>query len=291
MKKESKTSWEAVKLLDEAEIKINNAVLEIQNARRSLIDKLNEISGFEKTIKELNKLLLKNEQTIPINNQTLYKKLGINLSNSCIIMIKNNFTTPCPTYNDLLILDNSLPEFSGNFIRDNDGFFHREDPNYINSWRMYDFDSTPRMFVDPPSGMNSRVKLITIVPNFDNFFIKGDKTQLQQFEMINVTQAGNSTTKAINYSYQNQTQDFGRIIYHDRYVDNCRTAVIDAEDWELILVDTINYLRNGCLPEFTEFDNKEIIIDELTEIDITTSPNYQAKWKLEADMERCKVKC
>lgn len=296
LKKESSSSWEAVKLLDGAEIAILEAKKLLQLAKQELIEILQLESGFLTIIKELTSILNKDDSqdtVINVNNTGLAKKLGITLSKTCIIMITNNFTTTCPSYQDLLVLDNSIYEFSGEFVTDKNGFFHRGDPPVGNSWRLYDFDDTPRMFVDPPVGMTTRVKLITIVPNFDNFFILGDNVQHQTFEMVEktITITYGDQIKEKTFMIRNQTQEWGRIIYHDRYVENCDSAYINAEDWKFILVDTINYIRNGCDPAFTEFINKEIIIPELTEIDITTSPNWQYSQWLKDIKKNCKILC
>ena len=298
LKNDTGSSWEAVLLLDEAEREITIADNLLTAARKALIDILNLESDFILLIKELVAELDRDETTpaTPTNSTGTYsltKKLGINLSKTCLIMIQNNFTSPCPSYRDLLILDNSIYKFSGNFTTDENGFFHRVDPVIDNSWRLYDFDDTPRMFVDPPSGMSSRVKLITIHPNFDTYMIRGDNVQLQQYKIIDVeiTKYLGNLSKTEIIQVRNQTQEAARIIYHDRYVENCNSAVIDAADWKLILADTINYLRNNCNEAFTEFDPREVIIDIKTEIDITTSPNWQHKQWLDRMKETCKVLC
>lgn len=287
VKKAASTSWDAVLEIREAENKILQAQANYTASRNELKSLLQEKSDLIKIIRGLVKVEV--EDDTPLIPSNLTKRIGITLSNSCIIMVSNNFTTNCPSYEDLFILDSSNTSWSGNFTTDYNGFFHREDPPIDNSYRLYQFDSKVRIFIDPPHP--DRYKLITIVPNFDTYFIAGDLIQRQEYTLINVTQAGNSTQKAINYSYLNQTQEYGRVLYHDRYVDNCKSSVIDAEDWEILLVDTINFLRNDCLPQHTSFDEREVIIPEYDEIDITTSPNYQAKWQLEEDMIRCKVLC
>jgi hypothetical protein len=287
VKKAAGESWDAVLDIKEAEKLFQEAKDNYQNARDSLFELLGEKSDLIKIIKTQ----IKESKIKKFDSSNLVKRIGINLSNMCETMLKNNFTTNCPTYKDMITLDSSDRNISGKFTTDDDGFFHRLDPIQNNSWKLYDFDETIRIFVDPPDNMLDRVRLITIMPNFDNYFVAGDLTISDQYTLINVVQDGNATSKAVNYSYLNKTQDFSRVIYHDRYIDNCRSAVINAAVWKAILPDTINFMRNDCDPKHTQFEEREVITPNYTSIDITTSPNYQAQWKLEEDMERCKVLC
>lgn len=282
-------SWDAVLDIKEAEKLLKEAEQNYKNLREKLFDLLQEKSDLIKVIKNERDDNLKEQRGF--DPDKLVKRIGVNLSNACLTMIKNGFDTDCPTYKDLITLDSSDTEISGKFTTDDNGFFHREDPTLTNSWNHYNFDEEIRIFVDPPQGMLDRLRLITIMPNFDNYFVAGDVTQDTQYTLIEVVQDGNSTTKAVNYSYLNKTQDFGRVIYHDRYIDNCKKAVIDAEDWKFILPDTIYFMRNNCDESHTQFEEREVIIPNATSIDITTSPNYQAQQKLLADLERCKERC
>jgi hypothetical protein len=98
-------------------------------------------------------------------------------------MIRHNFTTTCPTYKQLIQLDNSN-SISGKFITDSDGFFHRGDEVVQNSYKFYWNDSQIRIIVDPPGSMMDRMKMIYIQPNFDTYIVREDKTIDDKFEII-----------------------------------------------------------------------------------------------------------
>ena len=92
------------------------------------------------------------------------KLIGVELSKTCIAMAKTGFSS-CPTYEDLVSLDDSITEISGKFSF-HDGWFHREKSNYVDSFRAYDNDDKIRIIVDPPQNEAVRMKMIVIVSNF-----------------------------------------------------------------------------------------------------------------------------
>lgn len=200
----------------------------------------------------------------------LRNQIGVELSQSCITAIKNNFRTTCPTYEDLYNLDSSNTIISGNFITI-DGFFHREATKIKNNWRWYDMDKTERIFIDPPLGMNNKIKMITLLPNFDTYYRQGDLTR--QY-------SGNSSSSSM--------QEFERVLYHDRFMNpNCSVATINADKWKILLNDTITYMRNNCDESYTEIDTIEIISANKTEFDITTSQKYKDDQRMKWIMEFC----
>jgi len=184
--------------------------------------------------------------------------IGITLSNSCITLLQNNFSTTCPTYEELKALDSSNTKVSGKF-ETIDGWHQRTSSDYKNSWRYYDDDPRIRIFVDPPKGMNDKIDMIEIQPNFDTYLLAKDN---------NIT---NNT----------------RTVYHDRYIDNCKNAIINAEKWKLLLADTIYFMRNNCNDNFTLFNHIETIYVEYVDHDISTSRKYiHEKW-----LEEVKTYC
>ena len=291
LKKASDGTWTELLEIRDAEDELKDANDVLSGLRDDLFMMLREKSDILKIIRETPPPQKKDTTDY---YPELTSKLGVILSNSCITMIKNGFDTTCPSYHDLIILDSSNTDWSGKFTTDeNTGFFHRGEPLQKNSWRLYDFENSTRIFIDPPSGMSTKVKLITLVPNFDNYSLAGDMFLNNEFDFLNDTKtvtSGNNT-KEIPFNWQNQTQESGRVVYHDRYVKNCNSAVIDSKDWHALLVDTINYLRNDCDPEFTEYKEREFIPINNTKIDITTSPNYQYDKWLKNAMNLCKTKC
>ena len=188
------------------------------------------------------------------------KLIGIELSANCIVMAKLNMTS-CPTYEELYHLDNSITEISGEFSH-HDGWFHREKTGYQDSFRAYDNDDMVRILVDPPQNEGIRIKMITIEPNLGLYTDKGFTTKIT---------------------------DGKRVMGNERVITKCYTATISADNWKMLLPDTIFTFRNGCesadIEDLIEFDMPK------TEIDIWSSPNVQyAEWLLKIK-QTCKVKC
>ena len=223
--------------------------------------------------------------------------VGIVLSQTCVTMLKNNVSTTCPTYEDLLSLDNSNRFYSGEFFTDENGFFKRGLPNFQNSWRFYDHTSEWLVFVDPPPGMAERIKTITIHPSFDVYFDRADKIIFIEkttksknvFDCIQELPNKWNGTTCIRYAtVETVTQTPARIIYHDRYVDDrCKQSTINADKYNELLADTIFYLRNGCAPESTSFNHTEIVPIPLTKHDIADTKDYQHKQWIENIKKHC----
>ena len=212
------------------------------------------------------------------------KLIGIELSANCVAMAKLNSdvsqyendlsdeqwdlelekikpTSSCPTYEDLYTMDSSITSISGEFSY-HDGYFHREKTGYQDSYRAYDNDDTIRILVDPPQNEGIRIKMITIVPNLGYY---------------------------ADTSFATTVIDGKRMLGNERIINNCYTAQISADNWKMLLPDTIFTFRNGCesaeIEDVVEFDMPK------TEIDIWTSPNVQyAEWLLKIK-QTCKVKC
>lgn len=188
------------------------------------------------------------------------KLIGVKLSKNCEVMAKLNMST-CPTYEDLLTLDDSIREVSGEFSF-HDGWFHREKSNYQDSFRAYDNDDKIRILVDPPFNEAARIKMITIESNLGLFAEKGYSTKLV---------------------------DGQRIMSKDRIINECYTARISAENYKMLLPDTIFTFRNGC--ESAEIDDTVAFDMPKTEIDVWSSPNIAySQWLLEMK-DKCKELC
>ena len=184
------------------------------------------------------------------------KLIGVQLSKNCIAMAKLNMTT-CPTYEDLYHLDSSIVKTSGEFSW-YDGYFHREKSNYQNSYRAYDNDDKIRIIVDPPHNESARIKMITIESNLGYY----------------------------STAYSKDLVDGKRILSKDRVIHDCYTARISADNYKMLLPDTIFTFRNGC--ESAEIiDTVEYEMPE-TNFSIWSSPNIQyQQWVLEMK-EKCK---
>ena len=188
------------------------------------------------------------------------KLIGIELSATCITAAKLNMTT-CPTYEELLPLDESLVEYSGGFSY-YDGYFHRESPNYNNSYQAYQNDDKIRIILDPPYNEKSRIKIITIEPNFGYY-------------------ADPAISKDL--------VDGKRVLGKERIINDCYTARISVDNWKKLLPDTILTFRNGC--QSAEISDTESFEMPKTEIDVWSSPNIAySQWLLEMK-EKCKVLC
>ena len=287
-KQDQHKSWKGSIHLESVQTELIKAENNVKDGRIKYLDLLREKSDM---IKES-----KLPKTVPIQKSDLrglIKIIGIDLSQSCIIQIKNNMTTDCPTYLDLRQLDSSKQEISGYFKREN-GYYFRGNPVLLESWRFYDHDPTIRIIIDPPNGMSERIRTITIQDNFDVYFLPDSKSMKQNYIVLNNTSIydgwGNSTvfSKLDKPSVQVWDYTASRVIYHDRYVDEaCKHAVINADKWVSLLPDTINYMRNNCDEKSTSFNHKEVIITQLTPQDITTTQKYKDDQRLKWIKEFC----
>lgn len=275
--------------ITEQEIKISELKKQYEQLKEK---KENNKSNIKKLQKQYDELQIQyyNERQKALSG--LSKVVGVRLDNTCMTLIKagiNNGT--CPTYDELIQLDSSLKQYSGEFVKI-DNITQREKAPYQNSWRYYDFDGNFRVIVDPPKGMDERIRMIEIRPNFDTYIVTDSMVQKPEFELVDIqvnsTYSWIKTNKTIDVTIRNQTQDYGRILFHDRFVDErCRFAAINAEKTNELLPDTIHHLRSGCSEDSTLFKTKEIIYPNYTNIDITTSQKYKDDQWLKYVKEFC----
>ena len=277
--------WESLRLKIEGELEITAAdkvLLEYRDGLKSILREKSDAIKFLKSI----------DLDVPVQSNTnlshLDKRIGVALSKACETMIRNNFESNCPTYKQLVQLDSSDTGISGKFTTDDDGFFHRGDEAVQDSYKFYWNDNTIRLFVDPPASQINRMKMIYIEPNFDTYTINGDMTVDNAYEIINaqkIISSGNQS-RSIDYSFMNQTEFFGIVTYHDRYVDSrCREGTVNANDWQFLIGDTIHLMRNNCDRAFTGFEEREVRFPEIREIDLASSPEWQILqfWKHQAE--------
>jgi hypothetical protein len=283
---EGKSDWESLRLKGIVIEAVQNAVTVYDILRDELKAILTLQSDQVKIIKSLGlaTLTLDNSNTF----SHLETRIGVSLSKTCETMIRNNFTTTCPTYKQLIQLDNS-EAISGKFITDSDGFFHRGDEAVQNSYRFYWNDSQIRIIVDPPGSMMDRMKMIYIQPNFDTYIVREDKTIDDKFEIIqgNRTLTSGDKTKLVNFDVRNQTDTFATVIYHDRYINKCHEAKINADNWLFLLPDTIHLMRNGCDRDYTAFEEREIITPNST----AYSPADSPEWNILQEAKRISEFC
>lgn len=107
------------------------------------------------------------------------KIVGIQLSKTCLQMERNNVTSKCPTYNDLMQFDNMLPEISGN-VTYSDNYWHREQPDYKKHCNWY-LDKYPVLIIVDPDTCWQRetgIRMIyiqAVVPEKMIFKLKYDR--------------------------------------------------------------------------------------------------------------------
>jgi hypothetical protein len=280
------SDWDSLRLKAEYNKAVQDAATYARDLRDGLGDIITERSDVIKFLKSLNidNLILDHSTSL----SHLTTKIGIALSKTCETMIKNNFNSTCPSYKQLITLDSS-EDVSGKFTTDDDGFFHRGEEQTPNSYKYYWNDEQIRIFVDPPGNMASRIKMIYIQPNFDTYLITGDMTVKNEFEIIqgNKTLTFGNQTKLIEFDVRNQTSYFGTVLYHDRYIDKCKDATINADNWQYLLPDTIHLMRNDCDRGFTGFEEREVITPNSTDYSPTDSP----EWNILQEMKRISEFC
>ena len=255
-KRQLDTSWTAYQNVSSAEQDLVSAENVVRDEKDELQRLIKARSLYYDFIRENEIKLIIPPEPIKIENPDLSgltRLVGVELSSSCLLV------SACPTYFDLSLLDSSNQDVSGKILESLD--YRRGPAQLKESWRWYDTTDNPRVIVDPPNGMGERIKMITIIPNFDHYTLTHD--------MI-----------------ENNT----RVIYQDRYIEHCRKAVINADVWKELLPITLHDLRTDCI-EKSEFDERKLIPINKTEIDITTSPNWQYQQELAEIKERCKVRC
>lgn len=296
-KRDQHKSWEGSIHLESVQAALEEAENNVRESRIKYIDLLREKSNIIKDSKLADEQKRKDDEAQRIatrpNLSGLVKMIGVELSQSCIIQIKNKMPTDCPDYLDLRQLDSSKQEISGYFKRV-DGYYFRDNPVLLESWRFYDHDPAIRVIIDPPNGMAERIRTITIQDNFDTYLLPDSSVMKQDYVILNNTSAydgwgNNSTyTKLDKPSVQAWGDTASRVIYHDRFVDKyCKKAVINAEKWKMLLPDTIDYMRNNCDEKHTSFNHKEIVVQQLTPQDITTSQKWKDDQRIKWIKEYC----
>jgi len=164
------------KALAEAEAQANATAIE--NYTTTINDETNRSDDLD-IVKVIKNVLGIGEKPEP---KPLYTKIiGIQLSKTCLQMERNNVTSKCPTYNDLMQLDNTLPEVSGD-ITYTDDYWHRESTAFKQEHCNYYLDKYPVIIVIDPDGCWQRetgIRMITIqalTPDKMIFKLKLDRT-------------------------------------------------------------------------------------------------------------------
>lgn len=156
---------------------------------------------------------------IPLSHSEL---IGIQLSQTCLVMEKYNITSHCLTYDKIKKFDNTNPLFAGKW--ESKPYYHRDKPRVMNH---YNFN--PNKFIimaDPNPDFTTRARMIIV---WDSNFTWTDSNGTSSKGIIKVN---------IN-----------------RYVDNCETATVAPNLW--LINDTIHYLESDC--NKTKYNDTKII--------------------------------
>jgi len=184
---------------------------------------------------------------------------GIAISQTCYTMIKYNLTTPCPTYEAIMAVfpDSSNRLFSGDFIY-KDNMLQRENPPIEQHFQVYRYDDSITLFIDPPGDIRDKINMITI------------ESRLPEYKLRDIT--------IVNYTHYLGT---------GRYVDSCRNAVIDSNQWLFLLGDTLRFMQNKCQPEFTDYNSIKETYLNYTRHNIATSNKWLHDTWVQSVIDNC----
>lgn len=191
---------------------------------------------------------------------------GITLDKTCLSYLKNNLTSSCPTYKEIMALfpDTANSKISGDFgIRD--GIYQRLPTNITNSFAWYQFGNNTQLFIDPPADIRTRINVIEIRAN------------LKEFKLPK-----NTSFNAKDFSL---TMGVGRWI--DKY---CNLAFVDASNWIFLTGDSLRLMDHNCDPAFTNFNStKTTYLNKITH-DISTSYKYKLEQWVKGIKDTCVTK-
>ena len=224
--KNSKEKWKVI--FEER----NGAFLEIERLDE-LIDRLDDPS------RPKPRVILKGESNL----------IGITLDNTCKLFIKNNLTSGCPSFEFLNTLYPGSPcdyvEHSClDYYRQIGGFYY---------------------FIDPPSPVADRIKMVEIRYNFEEFHLQDERG----YDDLNHT---------INYQI-------------GRYMDGCKTAYIGSDSWLRYTGDSIYFLSKDCNPAYTNLGGFRSESINQTKHDIASSYKWQLDEWIKESLVKCREKC
>lgn len=187
--------------------------------------------------------------------ESVNNAIGISFSKTYTTHLKINPDLH-PNYDDLLSLnlDNSNRQITGDFIV-KDGITQRENPSLINHWRFYKYSDDYLIFVDPPSDMRDKLKMIVLESNLDVYLDESQMVKQENVRQYNI----------------------------DRWINkNCSQSTIGANDYLKLLADTVYLMRNNCDYTKSVFKHIQNVTDPTTYQDIATSQKYkQEQWQQE----------
>ncbi len=215
--------------------------------------------------------------------------IGITLSRSCQI------SSTCPTYEDLIVWDNSNQYYSGFFDYSENGVFERQPSPYKNHWEFYKYLPNLWIFVDPLGEQLTHLdKIIIIEPSSFTFFKVGDFKIEPRYEEVE-----RERQKQICADWKNPqcwiTEKWTEKILleptrterRDQYINKfCNRATITFS----ALTDTINHFYQKCKDEQSEQFIETIVLPQIPfEYKDSKWAKY-AEWMKKA-IANCKEKC
>ena len=255
-------SWTSQLDLETAQAELRTAEKELVDAKAKLQDLMNQRNDAVVKINNLNDeidaLLL-----APTPQRETYNMYGLSYDNTCKTLLKNNISTTCPTYEDVITLfpDTSNRKISGEFGY-SDGIYQRLPTKLHNSFEYYRLGDSSIIFVDPPVDTRIHIRTIEIKSSLDQYILRGQKTYNPDDNSI--------------------TLGSGRFVDKD-----CKNAVVDSKSWIEWVGDTINYMEHSCDPNYTKMNQTTTINLAKTKMDITSS----YKWKLEQFQKKAIEQC
>lgn len=190
-------------------------------------------------------------QTIPSGEAaSIYKDNGVGIS-----IEKSLLKSGKLSYHDIIAFDNSTRKYSGDF-KDIKGEYRRDVIPQRDNISPYTNGKKFYVLVDPPSSIQVRFPYITIVSNLDAYHTQ---------EQMKVSELKIGDAKPVKSVI---------LTSHSRWVDDrCREAKISYQNWQVLLPDTITYLKSGCT--ITKIDTISETYQPITKHDIKTSYKYK----------------
>ena len=202
--------------------------------------------------------------------------ITISISKACEKLLQLN-STVCPSYDELLEYDNSIPFLLGEF-KIQDGILKRQASNFVQPEHYFNQEDRWRIIIDPPINLYGVSKNIHIQNNFDSFMRFGHLDP-------NHNILSDNTNKSIDIYY---TKTHSYHVYNDYYIDDrCKDVYLNALTWFAYIDDLITVLKDDCENVPIPVNNTMTISIPHTDIDISTSRYYQDQQRLEYIKENC----
>jgi hypothetical protein len=167
---------------------------------------------------------LKTNSTLGIYSPGLYtgpngvfiknsQRIGIQLSQTCLIMEKNNITSNCLSYEKIKPFDTTNPFYAGLWIET--PYYHRGPPKVLDAYKFQTGSFV--VMVDPDPLFTTKARMIIV---WDQNFTFVNPDDISKGGLVTVTHV-------------------------NRFVSNCEFATVAPNLW--LINDTIHYLESNCI--------------------------------------------